>query len=224
MGLMAKQDPDPSFPQGSYPAYSIRNVSIHDIKVRNTGTEGFYIGYTFDKTSPLASPLVNVDIHHIDIDSTGWDGLQLSNCQQVSMHDIAIRHYGLKDQSSQRSGLLLGGMVTIKDSVTRVSVSNGTGVGLLIFGRGLQRFSNITLRQTGLTAGEQAIYVSDYRDLGYGLPPLQLQMRNIHVDGSSGHALMVNNERKTMIPGRIEKLTYLHTDGGINDDVDKIIK
>jgi hypothetical protein len=224
MGLVAKQDPDPSSPLGSYPGFSIRNVSIHDITVRNTGTEGFYIGYTFDKTSPLASPLVNVDIHDIDIDSTGWDGLQLSNCQQVSLHHVAIRNFGLKDQSSQRSGLLLGAMVTIRDSVYKISISNGSGVGLLVFGRGLMRFNNILLRHTGLTPGEHAIYVNDYKDLGYGLPPLQLQMRNIRIDGSAGSALTVRNDNGTMVPGHIEKLSYQHTKSGIRDDIDEIIK
>ena len=221
MGLVAKQDPDSTNPLGSYPAFSIRNVQIHDIAVRNTGTEGFYIGYTFDKKSPLASPLVNVDIHNIDIDSTGWDGLQLSNCQQVSLHDVSIRDYGLKNQDAQRSGLLLGGMVTLRDNLSNVSITQGSGVGLLIFGRGLMRISNVRLRQTGMTPGEHAIYVNDYRDLGYGLPPLQLEMKNIRVDGTAGRALVVENDNKTMLPGLIEHLSYVHAKG-IRDDVDKI--
>jgi hypothetical protein len=224
MGLMAKQNPDNAYPEGSWPAYSIRNVSIHDITVRNTGTEGFYIGYTFDIIKPLASPLVNVDIYRIDIDSTGWDGLQLSNCQQVFLHDVNIRHYGLKDQSSQQGGLLIGGMVTLRDSLFNVTVSNGTGAGLLIFGRGLMKCNNIALTKVGMSAGEHAIYVNDYPDLGYGLPPLQLQMKNIRVNGSAGKALMVTNERKTMKPGRIERFSYVNTGSGIMDEVDKVTR
>jgi hypothetical protein len=165
-----------------------------------------------------------VDIYRIDIDSTGWDGLQLSNCQQVFLHDVRIRHYGIKNESSQQGGLLIGGMVTLRDSAYNVSVSYGTGAGLLIFGRGLMKFNNITLTNIGLSKGEHAIYVSDYPDLGYGLPPLQLQMRNIKVDGSAGKALMVNNERNTMKPGRIERFTFVNTGSGILDEVDKVIR
>jgi hypothetical protein len=165
-----------------------------------------------------------VDIYRIDIDSTGWDGLQLSNCQQVFLHDVNIRHYGLKDQSSQQGGLLIGGMVTLRDSLYNVTVSNGTGAGLLIFGRGLMKFNNIALTKVGMSAGEHAIYVNDYPDLGYGLPPLQLQMKNIRVNGSAGKALMVTNERKTMKPGRIERFSYVNTGSGIMDEVDKVTR
>ncbi|HEV3252694.1 MAG TPA: hypothetical protein VGZ71_17170, partial [Puia sp.] len=114
IGLCAKQNPDSSFAAGYWPGFSIRNVSLHDITVNNTGTEGFYIGYTFDEIRPLASPLINVHIYNIRIDSCGWDGLQLSNCQEVKLHDVIISNYGLKKQHSQQAGLLLGGMVTLR--------------------------------------------------------------------------------------------------------------
>jgi len=223
IGLVAKQDPDSSFSGGSWPGFSIRNISIHDIDVRNTGTEGFYIGYTFDVIKPLASPLINVAIYNINVDSTGWDGLQLSNCQQVKLHDIVIKNYGLKNEKGQQAGLLLGAMVTLKDSAYNVRISRGTGAGLLIFGRGLMKFNKVNLAEVGMTQGEHAIYINDYKDLGYGLPALQLDMRNINVAGSAGNALEVINGNASMLPGRIENFSFTGTRSGINDKIDRII-
>ncbi len=224
IGLCAKQDPDSTQAKGYWPGFSIKNVSIHDITVRNAGTEGFYLGYTFDIIKPLASPLINLQVYNIKIDSTGWDGLQLSNCHDVRLHDVVISNYGLKNQSGQQAGLLLGGMVTLRDSIYNVSVTNGTGAGLLIFGKGTMKFSRITLKNVGMTQGENAIYVNDYKDFGFNLPPLKLNMKNIKINGSSGHALIVVNGNKTMLPGKVENLTFTNTAGGIMDDVDQIIK
>jgi hypothetical protein len=223
IGLCAKQNPDSSFAAGHWPGFSIRNVSLHDITVNNTGTEGFYIGYTFDEIRPLASPFVNLNIYNIRIDSCGWDGLQLSNCQQVKLHDVVISNYGLKKQNSQQAGLILEGMVTLRDSIFNVSVTNGSGAGLLIFGRGLMKFNKIKLSRVGMSPGENAIYISDYKDLGYGLPPLQLDFKNIRVDGSFGSALVVANYNNSMKAGRIENLSFVNTRSGIMDDVDLLI-
>jgi hypothetical protein len=216
IGLLAKQDPDSTFPGGSWPGFTIRNVTIHDVDVSHTGTEGFYIGYTFDIIKPLASPLVNLAIYNITIDSTGWDGLQLSNCQKVKLHDIVIKDYGLKNEKGQQAGLLLGGMVTLEDSVYNVRVSNGTGAGLLVFGRGLMKFNKVRLAQVGMSLGENAIFINDYNDLGYDLPPLQIEMKNITVNGSSGNALEVVNGNGSMKPGRIENFSSSGTRGGIH--------
>jgi poly(3-hydroxybutyrate) depolymerase len=224
IGLCAKQDPDSSFPGGSFPGFSIRNVVLHDIATQNTGTEGFYIGYTFDVIKPLASPLVNLTIYNVTVDSAGWDGLQLSNCQQVKLHDVSIRHYGLKDQSSQQAGLLLGGMVTLQGAAYNVRVTDGTGPGLLIFGRGQMKFNRMILSKTGLTPGQNAIFVNDYKDLGYGLPPLQLLISDTRVNGSAGGALVVFNGNKSMKPGRIENFSFSGTRSGIRDDLDSLVK
>jgi hypothetical protein len=164
-----------------------------------------------------------VHIYNIRIDSCGWDGLQLSNCQEVKLHDVVISNYGLKKQHSQQAGLLLGGMVTLRDSIFNVSVTNGSGAGLLIFGRGLMRFNKIKLTRVGISPGENAIYISDYKDLGYGLPPLQLDFKNIRVDGSFGSALVVANYNNSMKAGRIENLSFVNTRSGIIDDVDLLI-
>lgn len=224
IGLCAKQDPDSSQINGSWPGFSIMNVSIHDVVVKNTGTEGFYLGYTFDIIKPLASPIVNLQLFNIRIDSTGWDGLQLSNCQNVRMHDVAISNYGLRNQRGQQAGLLIGGMVTLRDSIQNISVSDGTGAGLLIFGRGTMKFARINLYNVGMTKGENAIFINDYKDLGFGLPPLQINMDNIKVNGSSGHAMIVYNGNKTMLRGIIRNFIYVNTQSGIQDDIDKIIR
>jgi hypothetical protein len=224
IGLCAKQDPDSTQVTGSWPGFSIKNVSIHDITVRNTGTEGFYLGYTFDIVKPLASPIENLLVYNIRIDSTGWDGLQLSNCHNVRMHNIVISNYGLKNQRGQQGGLFLGGMVTLKDSILNVTISDGTGAGLLVFGRGSMTFSRFVLKNVGMSKGENAIFVNDYIDLGFGLPPLQINFNNIKINGSSGKAMIVFNGNKTMLPGTIRNFMYMNTQGGIQDNIDQIIK
>jgi len=216
IGLCAKQDPDSSWPGGSWPGFSIRNVSIHDITVRNTGTEGLYLGYTFDVVKPLAPPLVNLQVYNISVDSTGWDGLQLSNCQQVLLHHISIRHYGLKNEKGQQAGLLLGGMVTLKDKASDIRVSGGTGAGLQIFGRGTMSFNKIRLSNVGMSPGENAIFINDYYDLGYHLPTLAVSFNDVAIDGSSGSALEAVNGNGTMRTGQISNFTFKNTRTGIH--------
>jgi hypothetical protein len=221
IGLCAKQDPDTTQVKGYWPGYTIKNVSIHDISVKNTGTEGFYLGYTFSLIKPLASPILNLNVYNVFIDSTGWDGLQLSNCQNVYLHNVSVSHYGLLNQSGQQAGLLIGGMVTLQE-IRNVNISDGTGTGLLIFGRGKMKFEGINFKNVGMTKGENAIYVNDYPDYGFGLPPLSLDLNNIKIDGTSGYALMVTNYNKSMLPGTIQNFSYKNTMGGIVDKLDQI--
>ena len=72
-----------------------------------------------------------------------------------------------------------------------------------------------------MSPGENAIYISDYKDFGYGLPPLQLDFKNIRVDGSYGSALVVANYNNSMKAGRIENLSFANTRSGILDDIDE---
>ena len=86
------------------------------------------------------------------------------------------------------------------------------------------KFRRITLKNVGMSKGENAIFINDYKDLGFGLPPLQINMDNIKVNGSSGHAMIVYNGNKTMLPGIIRNFIYMNTQSGIQDDIDKIIR
>jgi len=224
IGLCAKHNPDPEKPDKNWPDFVIRNVIIHDITVKNTGTEALYIGYTFDVIKPLAPPFDNLSIYNITTDSSGWDGVQLSNCQNVSMHHIKISHYGLRNARGQQAGLLLGGMVTLKNPLINVTVSNGTGAGILIFGRGKMYIRDANLTQVGTSKGENAVFVSDYVDFGYNLKPLQLHLKNIKVNGSAGSAMVIVNSNKSMLPGTVENFVYTKTTGGIIDNVNTISK
>lgn len=217
IGLCVQQIPDSTHRKGSWPGFSLENFSIHDITVKNCGTEGLYLGYTFDVTKPLAPPLLNLRLYNILTDSTGWDGVQLSNCQNVMMYNITVKNYGLKNISGQQAGILLGGMVTLRDIARNLLVTQGSGAGITIFGRGIMKIQNAKLTHVGTTPGQHAFYVSDYKDLGYGLPVLELHLKDIRVDHSAGNALLIVNGNKSLRAGTISNFTYTRTKAGIED-------
>lgn len=222
-GLVLKQDPDSTVPLSYYPNWIIKNISTHDLNIHNCGAEGGYFGYTFDKTKPLASPLVNVQAYNIRIDSTKWDGLQFSGCQNVSVHDCQITNAGMAAVAGQQNGIIIGGETTLKDSAYNLTVTNCSGAGLIIFGRGMMKIRNVTLTNTGYTPGQSALYVADLADLEYNLPPLQLDLKNIAVSKASSYALNVTNMNGTMLAGVISNFTYAGTGQGLFDNTDKII-
>jgi hypothetical protein len=84
------------------------------------------------------------------------------------------------------------------------------------------RLSGFTLTNVAKSWQESAVFVNDYADFGYGLPPLQLEFSKFRIDGSSGHALMVVNGNHSMKPGKVEQFAFQHTGSGISDDVDQL--
>ncbi len=221
-GIQCKWDQDTTDPSTYYPA-TINNVTIYNIRLRNITDEGGYFGNMNDVIHPPAAPFVNLTIHHISTDSTGRMGIILSDIIGLHAHDLSINHFGMMNLSSYQNGLAIGQDVTIADSMYNVKISNGTGAAVLDFGRGLQKLRNFTLTNTATTAGQDVIYIDDRPDLGYNLPPLQLDFSGFVISGGTGKSLNVLNSGGTMLPGSIANFTSTGTGQGIFDKVDRII-
>lgn len=221
-GIQCKWDQDTTNPATFYPT-TINDVLIYNVKVQNVTDEAGYFGNMNDVTKPLAAPFVNLTIHHISTDSTGRMGIILSDIVGLHAHDLSVNRFGLLKLDGYINGVAIGQDVTIADSMYNVRISNGTGAGLLDFGRGPQKLRNWTITNTATIAGQDAIYIKDAPDLGYNLPPLQLDLSGFTISGAAHYALNVTNENGTQLPGTISNFNYSGTALGIFDLVDKII-
>lgn len=222
IGLLAKQNPDATDPTVNWPN-SVKNVKLNNLYIHNTVDEGGYIGYTYDIKSPLASPMLNLSAYNIRIDSTGRTGIQFGGCQGLIAHDITTSNTGMNKEGGHLNGINFGGETTLKDSAYNLNISNSTGAGLIIFARGVVKIRNAVITNVAQIPSESGIYVNDYLDLGYGLPPQQLIFDNVTVTGASLFALNVANANGTQLPGVITNFTYSKTGQGINDKLDKFI-
>lgn len=220
-GLQCKWDQDTANPATYYPS-AINDVLIYNVQVQNVADEAVYLGNMNDVTKPLAAPFVNLTLHHISTDSTGRMGIILSDIIGLHAHDLSVNRFGLMKLDGYINGVAIGQDVTLADSMYNVRINNGTGAGLLDFGRGVQKLRNWTITNTATLAGQDAIYVKDAPDLGYNLPPLQLDLSGFTITGAAHYALNATNENGTQLPGTIANFNYTGTALGIFDQVDKI--
>lgn len=221
-GIQCKWDQDTTDPSTYFPA-TISNVTIYNIRLRNITDEAGYFGNMNDVIHPPAAPFVNLTLHHISTDSTGRMGIILSDIIGLHAHDLSVNRFGLMKLDGYINGVAIGQDVTIADSMYNIRISNGTGAGLLDFGRGIQKLRNWTITNTATMAGQDAIYVKDAPDLGYNLPLLQLDLSGFTITGAAHYALNVTNQNGTQLPGTIANFNYSGTALGIFDQVDKII-
>lgn len=221
-GLVAKANPDTLSLLNQYPNWTIQNVSFHDIYVHKCMNENFYLGYTNDVRKPLAPLFNNLSLYNLRSDSSYYMGIVLSDAVNVHMNNILVTHFGISNVGSFQNGIAIG-YVTLADSAYNVTISGGTGAGLLLFGKGKWKLRNWMLNGTATTSGQSAIYVSDLPDIGFGMPPLQLDFSGVTVAGAAQYALNINNDNKTQVPGTIANFNYSFAGLGINDLVDKII-
>lgn len=221
-GIQCKWDQDTTDPSTYFPA-TISNVTIYNIRLRNITDEAGYFGNMNDVIHPPAAPFVNLTLHHISTDSTGRMGIILSDIIGLHAHDFSVNRFGLMGLDGYINGVAIGQDVTIADSMYNIRITNGTGAGLLDFGRGIQKLRNWTITNSATVAGQDAIYVKDAPDLGYNLPPLQLDLSGFTITGGAHYALNVTNQNGTQLPGTIANFNYSGTALGIFDQVDKII-
>jgi len=222
-GIMCKADPDSISPLNYYPNWVINNVLIHDNNVHNCLNENYYLGYTNNVTKPLAALFYNLSVYNNRSDSAGYMGFVLSDIQGLHFYNNAVSNFGLSNTGNYQNGICVGN-VTLADSAYNITITNGTGAGLLLLpGRGVWKLRNWSITNTGTTAGQDAIYIDDRLDIGYNLPPLQLDFSGIRVTGASRYALNVLNTGKTILPGVISNFIYTGTGQGIFDNTDKII-
>ncbi|RED95650.1 right-handed parallel beta-helix repeat-containing protein [Marinoscillum furvescens] len=144
-------------------AWVMRDISIHDNYIHDTGGEGIYMGhgfYTGRKESKCPAityshSIRGVKIYNNLIENVGYDGIQIKNANQnVRVYNNVIRNYGTKNHSAHNEGLFIGEGTTGK--FYNNLVDTGTGNGCQIQGIGnLDIYNNIFYN-----SGEHGIYAS----------------------------------------------------------------
>ena len=155
VGIFAKEDPDCSF-TSTRDKYTMRNLSIHDNYIHETGGEGFYIGSSFyfgkelhcNGIDTIVFPHVikGAKIYNNRVEHTGWDGIQVSSADSGC---YIYNNYVAYDSDSavfnQMSGFLLGGGSDCDCYNNRII--DGKGDGMDVFMRGGQQiFNNVIIR------------------------------------------------------------------------------
>ncbi len=154
-------------------AWIMRDVSIHDNYIHDTGGEGIYMGHGFYKgrveskcsSMTYSHSIKGVKIYDNLIENVGYDGMQIKNANQnVEVFDNIIRNYGTKNHSAHNEGLFIGEGTSGKFYGN--IVENGTGNGCQIQGLGnLDIFNNLFVSSGGhgiyVTHGEFVVRLKD---------------------------------------------------------------
>lgn len=120
---------------------------LHHNLVRDTGTEGFYVGsshYT-EGDDPL---LEGVEIHHNLLLRIGWDGIQVGSATKgCTIHHNVIAGSGLANESAQSTGIMNnpGSVCDIYNNLVIKSMS----AGIFVQGNGGNRIYNNVVIQPG---------------------------------------------------------------------------
>lgn len=142
-------------------AWIMRDVSIHDNYIHDTGGEGIYLGHGFYKgrkeskcsSITYSHSIKGVEIYNNRIEDVGYDGMQIKNAnQRVKVYNNVIRNYGTKNHKAHNEGIFIGEGTTGK--FYNNTVDTGTGNGCQIQGLGdLDIFNNVFIN-----SGENGIY------------------------------------------------------------------
>jgi predicted esterase len=157
-GLMAKSD------ELQRDAFTMRNVSIHDLYIHDTGGEGIYVGSSFyQDTAKNPHEIHGVSIHDNLIVNAGWDGIQLGCATQgASVRRNRILGYGLTDPSAsdhsvQNEGIRINPGTTGRISENWIQGGNvGSGSGIFANPHGSSIYANNVI----VAPGESGIVIS----------------------------------------------------------------
>lgn len=155
-GIMAKTDPscDPATWRGHF---TMKNVSIHDNYVHNTGGEGLYIGNSFYAEgvstscgTVLPHDVVNLKICRNFLDATGAEGIQvgsaISGCE---VFNNVVKNPGVSPfEAYQNNGIQIGEGTGGKCYNNLVMGAPGNGIIVLGLGDNLL-YNNLVLNSKG---------------------------------------------------------------------------
>jgi hypothetical protein len=159
-GIMAKTDPtcDVATQRGHF---IMKNVSIHDNYVHQTGGEGFYIGNSFyaDGVSlecgkVLPHDVTNIKLYNNLVDSTGAEGIQvgsaISGCE---VYGNTVIHPGISPfAAAQNNGIQIGEGTGGKCYNNLVKGAPGNGI--IVLGLG----DNVVYNNIIINSGEHGIF------------------------------------------------------------------
>lgn len=151
------------FADPSRQGWIMRNVSIHNNYIHDTGGEGLYIGHGFykgrkEKDAPVVTyshSIKGLRVYNNLIENVGYDGMQIKNADEdVEVYNNVVRNYGTKNKPAHNEGLFIG-EGTMGKFYNNV-FDTGSGSGCMIQGLGnLDIYNNVFMNQ-----GENGIYVT----------------------------------------------------------------
>jgi hypothetical protein len=215
-GIMAKTDPscDDATNRGSF---VMRDISLNNNYVHDTGGEGFYVGNSFYKSGRELSCGVKYphEIHNVKIfdnivKNTGWEGIQLGCATQgAAVYNNTVENYGKANRGDQNNGVQLGegtGGLFYNNFI-----KNGSGNGLIVLGLG----DNVIHDNIITNAGASGIFCDERYTPGTGFKFLNNTIVNPKLDGIRLYAdlvlmnVIVNNI--VVNPGSYSTYSYPRT-------------
>lgn len=158
-GIMAKTDPscDDATIRGNF---VMRDISIHDNYVHDTGGEGLYVGNSFYANGVnlscgirLPHDIVNVDIYRNRVENTGWEAIQLGTAiSGARVFNNRVLNFGTANRNAQNNGIQIGegtGGLCYNNLVI-----NGPGTGIIVLGYG----DNIVFNNIIVNPGKNGIF------------------------------------------------------------------
>jgi hypothetical protein len=212
VGIQCKVTPVKGVEASLFPT-TMKNIRIENCSASNNSTEGFYIGYSAGAPDAGLSPILidSIYIKNIRSINSGWDGIQITRAKNLVGKNWYVSGYGKQATPGQNSGIALQSDVT--GVLDGFEVTEGDGAGLIIFARGSLQLKNGKLKKVGQSRIGDGIYVNDF-PTGYNLPPLQLNLENVSIDGFNRFPIFVVNKFGTMKPGAFKNVTFKNGPAG----------
>ncbi|MBL7137194.1 MAG: right-handed parallel beta-helix repeat-containing protein [Bacteroidales bacterium] len=169
-GLICKSEPNCLF-NSTRDKYVMRNISIHDNYIHDTGTEGFYIGSSFYNGYPIQCGGVDtillphlirgLYVYNNRLTRTGWDGIQASSADSgCVIFGNEITYDSEEAELNQMSGIIIGegsGCDCYNNQIL-----NGKGSGIQIHGLGGNKVYNNLILNAGRTYLQEYPYMNAF--------------------------------------------------------------
>lgn len=182
--------------------FSIKNVTIHDVYVHNTGRSGIYVGNSFygqeetitcasgteKRLDPVSS---NIHIYGNVVSDLGMKGIQVGSAlENCDIHNNLVSRYGQAMVLSFRDGILNnpGSVCNIYNNF----IANGTGTGIYDQGGGGNTiYNNIIVSPGNDNAGIDGIDVG----LGFGNTGRSIGVLNNTIISPSGFGVFFVSDK-----------------------------
>jgi hypothetical protein len=191
-GVMAKTDPtcDDATNRGFF---IMRDISLNNNYVHDTGGEGFYVGNSFYQSGRQLSCGVKYphEIHNVKIfdnvvRNTGWEGIQLGCATKgAAVYNNTVENYGKENRAGQNNGVQIGegsGGLFYNNFI-----KDGPGNGLIMLGLG----DNLIHDNVITNAGGSGIFCDERYTPGTGFKFLNNTIVNPKYDGIRIYAELV---------------------------------
>ncbi|WP_350290951.1 right-handed parallel beta-helix repeat-containing protein [uncultured Croceitalea sp.] len=159
-GIMAKTDPSCSNPDTwRANGYILKNLSIHDNYIHDTGAEGIYIGYTggykVESNRSCNGSLIfghwleNVDIYNNVLENTAWDGIQVNLVRENGkIRNNHIYNSGTESVFAQDFAMSIGGGIyeVYNNYMEQYVPGMGQGMQFISAESGTKVYNNVLVR------------------------------------------------------------------------------